>query len=130
MRCKNNIDTVLDSALTVTHNERRNRETSMKTTTVRKYLAAARKAHSKMVDCKIASSHDNIRTLWSLAVKADDAACSAIWAGECQTTMDAIMAECSEIKRWCDAELEWKAERYQMNLPKPKKKTWLDQVAC
>ena len=102
----------------------------MKTATVRKHIAAARKAHSKMVDCKIATSHDNIRALWALACKAEDAACSAIWAGECQPPLDAIMAECSEMKRWCDREVEWKSECYQRNLPKPKKKTWLDQVAC
>ena len=102
----------------------------MKTATVRKHLNAARKAHKTFTDCKGVCTHDGIRALWALACKADDAACSAIWAGECQTTMEAIMAECSEIKRWCDRELEWKAECYQMSLPKPKKKTWLDQVAC
>ena len=102
----------------------------MKTATVRKHLAAARKAHKTFTDCKGVCTHDGIRALWALACKADDAACSAIWAGECQTTMEAIMAECSEIKRWCDAEMAWKAECYQMNLPKKKKKTWLDQVAC
>ena len=102
----------------------------MKTATVRKHLAAARKAHNTFLDCKGPSTHDGIRSLRALAVKADDAACSAIWAGECQTTMEAIMSECNEIKRWCDAEIEWKSECYKMNLPKPKKKTWLDQVAC
>lgn len=102
----------------------------MKTATVRKHLAAARKAHNTFLDCKGDRSHDAIKAIWALAVKAGDAACSAIWAGECQTTMEAIMAECSEIKRWCDAEIEWKSECYQRDLPKPKKKTWLDQVAC
>ena len=102
----------------------------MKTATVRKHLANARKAQTTFDDLKGDRSAAGVRNVWNLACKAGDAACSAIWAGECQTTMEAIMAECSEIKRWCDRELEWKAERYQMSLPKPKKKTWLDQIAC
>ena len=102
----------------------------MKTATVRKHLANARKAQTTFDDLKGDRSAAGVRNVWNLACKAGDAACSAIWAGECQTTMEAIMAECSEIKRWCDRELEWKAECYQMSLPKKKKKTWLDQVAC
>lgn len=102
----------------------------MKTATVRKHLANARKAQTTFADVKGDRSHNAIKAIWALACKADDAAGKALWAGECQTTMVAIMDECSEIKRWCDAETAWKSECYQMTLPKPKKKTWLDQVAC
>jgi len=102
----------------------------MKTATVRKHLNAARKAQITFADVKGDRSHNAIKAIWALACKADDAAGSALWAGECQTTMVAIMDECSEIKRWCDREMDWKSECYQMTLPKPKKKTWLDQVAC
>lgn len=102
----------------------------MKTATVRKHLNAARKAQTTFDDLKGDRSAAGVRNVWNLACKADDAAGKALWAGECQTTMVAVMDECYKIKQWCDRELDWKHECYVMNLPKKKKKTWLDQVAC